>query len=226
MCKFCVSDSLGISDIKAAFTTGDANGDGSSADEWLLSLLLLLTRDTSAQLSQMTLAAFADAAAQLPALYRPLLDKLADAHANAAYLGRRKAGVLDTFNQRDIDFGRLAAAEQAKYLQRFVEDLKNGRYTNADGTPKKAQIEARWQQYQKRVVGSANEAWAFSLPNATKIYWVSMPGENCATCPALASASPFTPATLPTVPRTGGTECGVNCNCYLRTEAGATSFQI
>ena len=220
MCKFCVSRET--DEIKAAAVVGDANGDGSDSDEWLLSMLLMLTRDSSSQLLQITLERFSS----VSTLYNPLLDRLADAHANAAYLGRRKAGVLDAFNSRDVDFGKLAAAEQAPYLRRFMADLESGVYTNADGTPKTKQILARWKQYQKRVVGSGNEAWAFSLPSETKIYWISMPGENCNTCPALAAASPFTPTTIPTVPRAGGTECNVNCNCYLRTEDGATSFRI
>lgn len=219
MCKLCGSDEpYEIKDV-----IGDANGDGSDADEWLLTLLLLLSRDTGSVLSQMTQSA----SSGFMSLYRPMLDELANAHGNASHLGRRQTGILTPMNGNDIAFGRAAAIEQAPYLQNFLRDLDNGRYTNADGTLNVRAIEARWKLYQNRIIGSANEAFALALPQGMKIWWRRGGAENsCLTCPKLEAGSPYTTATLPTYPRAGGTQCGTNCKCYLEAENGLTSFQI
>ena len=199
-------------------------------DELLLALLLLLLADTREAVDghvedllagRMTPEQFGAA----------MLGTLVGAHGHAAYLGRNKAGLRQAFGAGDALFGKLAAQEQAEYLDGFVRDVAGGRYTADDGGLEGGQVRARAQLYPNALWGTANDAWRVSLAPDTVVHWdLGDAEQHCddgvyGSCPELAAASPYTAGTLPTVPGRGDTACHGNCTCGLRTEDGFTSFR-
>lgn len=67
-------------------------------------------------------------------------------------------------------------------------------------------------------IGSQQSYWwslVHSLPSAARIFWKLGSSEHCPDCLALAAGSPYTPATLRTVPGAGATECLSHCKCTL-----------
>jgi hypothetical protein len=149
---------------------------------------------------------------------------LSDAHARAAYLGRNLAGSTEPFGDYDTAFGQLIAEEQAQYFEKFVEDVSSGRYTGEDGELDIDAIERRAELYERRLRGSANEAWANTLPDGELIVWETHASETCATCETLANDSPWQPLELPTYPGSGETDCSIGCKCSIKTESGQEGF--
>jgi hypothetical protein len=67
-------------------------------------------------------------------------------------------------------------------------------------------------------IGSQQSFWwmyANSRGKTAQIRWVLHPAEHCDSCLALAAGSPYTVATLPTVPGAGATDCLSYCKCGL-----------
>jgi hypothetical protein len=152
---------------------------------------------------------------------------LQGAHAQAGYLGRQLAGVLDPFGEDDTAFGVAQAAAEAAFLNGFVADLEAGRYRNAAGELSEKAIAARAAMYAYSLLGSVNEAWVMTMPpETTLIYWHLGDSEHCPDCPDLETGSPYTPESLPTVPGAGDTECGGRCRCWLSTGSGYTGLNL
>lgn len=150
---------------------------------------------------------------------------LADAHAHAAYLGRRLAGVPGAFGQADIDFGEAIAQEQGLFMSRFVNDIESGKYLLESGELDEKAIQRRADMYVKRLLGTANEAWAAAHPPDAQIAWRLGGTENhCPECPAYAEAGPYRADSLPAHPGDGSTTCGTNCLCYLENTDGEQGF--
>jgi len=106
--------------------------------------------------------------------------------------------------------GSMAAttlAGQLKYMYRFAQDIKSGQgrmpYTKR-GAMYASQMDAAF-------LRGAVEA----LDADDVVHWVLHPAEHCEDCVALAEGSPYTVATLPTVPGAGETRCLSNCKCTL-----------
>lgn len=153
------------------------------------------------------------------------------AHAQAAYLGRRRAGIQGALDDDDVRFGSHSAEEQEQFLQGFVEDLGNGRYLspNEEGKPETdvAKIEKRLTLYAMALAGTANEAWMHSLPDDTLFYWRDVRDKaECSDCEKWALQGPYTRESLPAVPGDGKSQCKLNCRCELVTEDGERSFDL
>src|SRR5438552_3594131 len=87
-----------------------------------------------------------------------VLETLAEAHAQAGYLGRVRAGDTAPFDADDARFGQLVAQEEMPFLDGFRDDIAAGRYTGEEGTLDAGQVERRAQMYVARLYGTANEA--------------------------------------------------------------------
>jgi hypothetical protein len=208
--------------------------DGLDDEAALLTALLLTMRGLGRALAQAAIEAIKKAAHNPNAfqeLYAAALSNLAGAHTQGAYLGRLKAGLDAPLGEADHLFGQAAAAEQAPFWKTFVAQLQAGdkRYVTKqeDGSaaPREKPIQNRSDLYGLRVAGSANEAWSYALPDGTVIFWELGGAEHhCVLCPKIADNGPYNAQSLPTYPRHGATDCGVNCDCHLRTDNGQTSF--
>lgn len=188
------------------------------------SLLHIVGNDTQKNLSAWVerVAARQAAAAQLG---EEAVALLADAHAHAAYLGRRLAGVPGAFGAADIDFGEAVASQQSLFMARFVNDIESGKYLLESGELDEKAIQRRADMYVKRLLGTANEAWAAAHPPDTQIAWRLGGTENhCPECPAYAESGPYRADSLPAHPGDGSTTCGTNCLCYLENLDGEQGF--
>lgn len=154
-----------------------------------------------------------------------MLTTLAEAHAQAGYHGRQRAGDLAPFDADDARFGNLAAQEELPFLQAFAYDVMGERYRDESGKLDAERVTQRAEMYLSRLYGTANEALA--LVDGGLIYWVLGEPEtnHCTDCPELARNSPYFPGQLPTVPRGNQTICLGGCLCSLRTESGLVGFQ-
>lgn len=152
---------------------------------------------------------------------------LIEAHANAAYAGRALAGLRDPLGEFDQALGQIIGEREAQHLESFLNDIKNGRYTNDEGVVSTARIEARAANYTERLRGTANETWSNSLPEGDLIYWRlgGDEGTACSICPDLAANGPYKPNELPTHPGNNETPCLFNCRCYLETQSGAPGLK-
>lgn len=162
----------------------------------------LITRDTALERSTLALVA---------------------GHANAAYAGRALAGSREPLGALDQVVGRMAAEDQAQYFEKFLSDIKSGRYTDPDsGELREAQIETRASSYTERLRGTANESWVNTLGVDTLIFWRlgGDEGGSCSICPDLAQQGPYKASELPTIPGNNETPCLFNCRCYLEAESG------
>jgi hypothetical protein len=145
-------------------------------------------------------------------------------HAQAGYLGRRRAGDFAPYDADDTEFGRMIAEEQQEFLQGFVEELREGRYEGEDGRPLAEPILRRAQLYVERMRGSANEAFRLASLPKEQIEWRLGSADHCSQCLALAAGSPYATDVLRQVPRDDSTICRQNCACLLVRDDGVTAF--
>ncbi len=80
-------------------------------------------------------------------------------------------------------------------------------------------IARRAAMYANAADGSFEMA-AITRMKDVNIYWRLTARKSCSTCIALATSSPFSAGTLPTVPRAGRTICVTNCKCFLEVKRG------
>lgn len=151
-----------------------------------------------------------------------MLATLAEAHAQAGYQGRLRAGDTAPFDADDRRFGQLVAQEELSFLDAFRRDLEGGRYMGEDGALDEAAVVRRTEMYAARLHGTANEALA--LVADEEIAWVLGDTDHCRSCLRLAENSPYRAGMLPTVPRGGRTICLVACGCRIETASGLVGF--
>jgi hypothetical protein len=144
-------------------------------------------------------------------------DIILQTNANAIWIGRDLITETDTkFSSNDVLRARGYADVDAEYLQGFLDDLADGRYTDDDGNLKLNQIRNRMRLYLGKARGVSAQASVDGLPLETEIYWrLGSNEKHCGECPTLASISPFFPDDLFTTPGAGDTPCLGNCKCYL-----------
>ena len=85
-------------------------------------------------------------------------------------------------------------------------------------------ISRRAQMYNSRLRGTASIAFETNSPDGTSFVWKLGPAEHCEDCLDLAVRSPWMKGELPVFPGDGGTDCLVNCKCWLVRNDGLTSF--
>jgi hypothetical protein len=221
MCKQCDYKSFNFNDSKKAPIL---------SDDVIAAVLILLWDDNNQQMLSIIEHAWKTQFAESDAAGVAMMNQIAKASAQASHLGRQRAGEKSDFNQSDIDFGKMSAAQQSQYINNFMRDVKAGRYGSTDNAfdstdVKQNQIINRAAMHSNHLIAVANERFALALGDNEKIWWELGGNENhCEDCPALAEASPYTKNTLPTYPREGDTQCMSFCYCYLHTEDGKKSF--
>ena len=153
---------------------------------------------------------------------------LEDAHTRAVVIGRHHAGDTAPEEADDRRFAELIVDAEAEYLAAFVADIAGGAYATEDGGLDVEAVAARAALYADRLVGTANEAWALTLPEETLFTWElgASDESNCEECPARAEASPYAQGDLPGYPGDNSTPCMFNCRCRLLTDAGEVSFRL
>ena len=157
----------------------------------------------------------------IPALTSLLLS----AHTQAAVLGRTHAGDDGEEDELDREFAQEVMDEEADFLANFADDVASGRYTDDEGEPRTAAIQARMQLYVDKLVATANEAMAFTCTPTTLFYWqLGGTEDHCEDCPSHASHGPYTHDSLPAIPCDGSTACLTRCLCTLQTSTGLTGF--
>lgn len=155
---------------------------------------------------------------------------IADAHAKAAVLGRQKAGDNAGLSADDVILGKQIAETESKYLDRFIEDLQNGRYTdNEEAAIRRAKM------YTDLLRGTSNRAFVTaSLPHVM-FRWILGANENHCDdgdgldCPSISVGGingdgTYPASELPTTPGEGDTPCLGNCLCDLEREDGVIGF--
>lgn len=158
----------------------------------------------------------------------PLLkQQLVNYHAQAAALGRARAGLVTGVTAADMRMAQLVMQEEAEFLDGLIYELRRGdRYVDpATGEVARDVIQARAQSYSGRFLGTANEAFIAVTPEGMMFDWVLGAVEHCYLCPEIAAGSPYTYKELPAVPGGNLTPCLFNCKCYLRRSDGVTGFR-
>lgn len=150
--------------------------------------------------------------------YQRMFDLLLAGHTQAAGLGRMMAGAPGP-SMFDEVLARVAADQQASYLQGYLEDLMGGRYDGEEFDLDA--MKTRNRLYAAQTRGTGNEGWATAHTEDEEIWWVMTAVEDhCPDCPEWAALSPFTRETLPLYPGDGSTACLGNCLCVLRSGRG------
>lgn len=187
--------------------------------EALLLLLALLVADTGAEAERLITAGIAGSVG-LDVFLQQYRALLADAHSQAAYVGRRLGGVIVPTGALDQAYGQAEAQEQDPYVQGLAGDVAAGRVSDA-------QAANRARMYAERLVGTANGAWVATLPADVMLEWVLDPAAgHCPDCPRFAKEGPYSRDELPAMPGDGTSRCLSNCRCYLRTLDGSVGPRL
>lgn len=149
---------------------------------------------------------------------------LIEGHSQAWLMGRHRAGLLTEAEEIDLLMGSAKADIEAQYLQGFLRDILDGRYTDKEGKLKIGPLVSRSNLYLGKMRGTANESFTAASGDDDEIWWVLGEKEHCSECPLLAADSPYTKHTLYTHPGAGDTPCRGYCDCTLRRGDGRTSF--
>lgn len=141
---------------------------------------------------------------------------LKEAHEES-YLRGMKAGGFEGDEMPESDRKWLTASryDEYQYLNKFVTDMTKGK---------------GWMDYFERITwyanavyGSYNAGRNSVIPRNMLSYWrlesksprTGHAPDHCPTCLHMAERSPWTPSTLPIVPRGGQTLCIQNCLCQI-----------
>lgn len=142
---------------------------------------------------------------------------LAEAHAEAAAMGRRLGGDPAGRMPSDALIGMEAVRDDAQRLYGWMEQMraKDRRYYDEDGNLREPQVRNRLNLYTNRLRSTANKGFLVPGDDDALYDWVMLAVEHCSDCPGRQEGSPYTKRTLPGIPGDGSTECKVNCACVL-----------
>jgi hypothetical protein len=150
---------------------------------------------------------------------------LEELHGRSAFMGRQLAGDMSPFNAIDSAFGKEIAANEREFLEQFAADLRYGRYVDDDGVLNIDMVNARARSYAGRLRGTADEVFVGNSDDDAWFIWHLGSENSCSECPVIAAGSPYTKATLDTMPGANETPCLYNCRCWLEREDGVLSFK-
>ncbi len=100
---------------------------------------------------------------------------------------------------------------QRRFATAFAQDIAAGTVGKKGRMP----FGQRAGLYANGIEGAFNAGAVDAGVEGELIYWRLGVADHCPVCPLLASSSPYTRATLPTVPRAGSTPCQNQCRCFL-----------
>lgn len=208
----------------ATASTGDEQDRDRKRRELLLALFALLLLDT-----HHTLTDYADrflaGTFTVAELHDSMVSALTNAHAHAAYLGRSLAGSRKPFGSADQQFAASVMLGQTLFISRLIADLHDGKYT-VDGGGVSDGLSRRLQWYAWRLRGTAEEAWALSLPAGTLVNWITTAEESCPDCQEMQADNPHEADKLDKYPGSGQTICALGCKCFLETTDGQRCFTL
>ncbi len=139
-----------------------------------------------------------------------------EAFYNARLLGLHSTGLDLPLEAHDEHAVQGAIKEELGFFSNFLEQHK------ADAL--KMPYEQRLGMYEKTLDGIFHAGQVAGLPKEGVIHWKLGIAEHCHDCPKLAAGGPYTKATLPSVPRSGHTQCLSNCKCTLQFEYQGVGF--
>lgn len=157
------------------------------------------------------------AAAALAALQVSWTKTLGDAMVRGFRKGYANRGRQDasSLTQGKILQGspifRMMMDKHSAFANQFASQYASGQ-TDRKGA---MGVGARTNMYGQALKGAYNAGAVFGGIGGEKIFWRLGSCDHCVDCPALSVSSPFTRATLPTLPGNGDTVCKTNCCCYL-----------
>ena len=131
-------------------------------------------------------------------------------YAQAYKLGKGTTGDDDTLSDEDKAYLKDEIKDEYRYFKKFSDDIAKG-----EG---KMNYQDRAEMYGQALDGLFLQGQVSSLPHETQIYWRLGVAEHCNDCLEFAAGSPYTPDTLPAVPRDGTSACLTNCKCFLDFE--------
>jgi hypothetical protein len=156
-----------------------------------------------------------------------LYSVLRDSHTSAYSLGLKHGGVKITRDEREAladQYGGSIADAENDYLNNFITDLEDGRYTNDDGSFKTSAIQSRANMYVGKLRATAARGFVDGSPLDSSYTWMMTAREHCTDCPRMAALSPYSADELFTMPCEGDTECLTSCKCILVRHDGVQSF--
>lgn len=151
---------------------------------------------------------------------------LADGHSQSWLLGASRGGRdVDGLGELARRYGQHSADTETEWLQRFINDLEDGRYLDDEGNLRTSAVNARSRLYVGKFRGTANQSFLDASGFDESYEWLMTGLEHCDDCPRLAALSPYRADELFTVPGQGDTECLGNCTCILvRLSDGVRGF--
>lgn len=114
---------------------------------------------------------------------------------------------VDRFGAFDAASIQAAVNNEMRFVSQFLRDAASGAGTVPYGLRAASYTRGYESMY---TVGQVQ-----ALPWETDIYWRLSASDHCKDCMSLSDASPFSKATIPVVPGSGGTQCLYNCGCFL-----------
>lgn len=154
-------------------------------------------------------------------------EALVSGHRDAWHLGARLGGrsATDALHAEANLYGQEAADGESEWLDNFLSDIENGRYTDEEGNLKVSSIQSRSRLYSSKSRASANQGLLDAGAAHEEYEWRMTALEHCDDCPRMAALSPYRAHELFTTPGAGDTECISNCKCILiRLSDGVKGF--
>ena len=100
-------------------------------------------------------------------------------------------------------------SSECGFIEKFADDIISG--------GGKMPYNRRLKMYSDSLVSLFMFGNIAYIAEDARIYWIlGSTDKHCPSCMALAHNSPYTKRTLPTIPKSGYTECLCNCKCRLR----------
>lgn len=131
------------------------------------------------------------------------------AYEKSFELGKKAVGNTQGLTDKDKKWLDKIRSSEYKYLDKFINDVISGKGS--------MDYSKRMDMYIDGLHSVYDSGRVDGMPvDGTKVYWITTPAEHCPDCLELSSASPYSPETLPTTPKSGYTRCLSNCKCYLR----------
>lgn len=150
---------------------------------------------------------------------------LQEAHAEAHYQGRKRAGSKEPRNEEDDLVGRgKADNEFSEFFEGLLEDIEGGRY-GEPGEMRDQAIKSRSEMYCHKLRGTANESFVENSPDTSVFMWRLGATEHCEDCLNMESQNPWTKNTLFRYPGSGDTICKVHCACRLERKDGVVGIE-
>jgi hypothetical protein len=141
---------------------------------------------------------------------------LAQGYRTSFQLGKTFPGTQQLPDLTAADTGRISIELNAEYgfLDGLLEEAR--RRHEVTDTPFGLYIANRARLYAEALRSLFYYGQLAQHASTDPVWWVLVElADHCSVCPELAAGSPYTVATLPTVPSRGDTPCLGNCKCFL-----------